>query len=152
MVTTFLPSQIGNFKSSVPLTYTSDPFRLLWSDIRLFCRCLWAVPNILLPLTPCLSGALDELYPSRDNIFCIGVHVFLCVFQLAFIISVPVSLCLLIPFSWFSLYATGFLVLNGKVCDVFLNGPPFLESKTDLSHFPSHDNERWIFLNGVAAG
>ncbi|MCJ1355489.1 MAG: hypothetical protein MMC33_005481 [Icmadophila ericetorum] len=103
-------------------------------------------------MSPCLSGPLDELYPSLPNIVCISVHLILGILQLAFLISIPVCLILLIPCSWFCIYVLAFLVLNRKLCDVLLNGPPFLESKTDLSRFPSHENERWIFLNGVAAG
>lgn len=111
------------------------------------------MPNIVWPFTPFGSGPLDELYPSRQNIFAIVVHLILSIAQLAFLVSIPLALVLPIPFGVAVLYIVGFLVVNYILCLFLLNGHQAeLESSVDLSQFPSHDDEKWIFLNGVAVG
>lgn len=104
-------------------------------------------------MRPCRSGALDELYPSWQNICAITVHAILSVAQLIFLASIPLALIVPVPFGLTVLYIAAFLVGNYYICLVLLNGTHTqLESSIDLSGFTAHDDEEWIFLNGVAVG
>ena len=81
------------------------------------------------------------------------VDLVLSVVQLLFLLSIPIALMLPVPFGVAVLYILGFLVVNYTLCFFLLNGNKAeLESSVDLSQFPSHDDEKWIFLNGVAVG
>jgi hypothetical protein len=135
-------------KSTAPLPYTINPWRLFVSDMFLFMTNVWTLPNIVWPVTPCNSGKLDELHPSCSNIFDITVHVILSLAQLVFLISVPLCAFFPVPFGVVILYMVGFLTINHLLCKVLLNGSkPTLESKADISHFPeTHEDERWVFL------
>ena len=152
MVVEYLPAQIDFTSSTVPLPYTSSPVKLLWADIKLFFHYAYALPGIVIPLGPCPSGPLDELYPSVANIFDITLHIILISMQLLFLLWIPVCLIIPMPFGIFVLsFAVG-MVINHVVC-LLLNGwKPIVESTIDVSQFPNHDDERWIFLNGVAVG
>ena len=145
----------GGWLQTAPLSYTINPWRLVWNDILLFLVHVTYLPSIVFPITPCRSGKLDELHPSSSNIFCILVHLVLSIAQLGFIVSLPLSLVWPAPFgiATFILYILGFITANKILCNWLLNGDrPILRSKVDLTRFPKHDDERWIFLNGVAVG
>ncbi len=85
---TVFASQAGG-RSVINYSYTDLPWRLVAYDIYQFFRLAWALPYILLPTSPRDSGDLDELSCNFGNVFCIAVHVVLCVLQLAFILSLP---------------------------------------------------------------
>ena len=151
-----LPSPQSDCTSSTaPLPYTSSPFALLWSDIKLFCYHALAVPGIVLPLKPWSSGPLDELYPSLANLYAITLHVFLIFAQLLVLISIPICLFFPIPLGLFVLYAAIIYMFNYFFC-FFLNGKhPTLQSRVKLDchrFFDRHEGEQWIFVNGVAVG
>jgi hypothetical protein len=150
MVVEFLPDQLNNWVSTAPRPYTSSPLELVWIDILLFFRLFWALPNIVVPLWPTPSGALDELSFTAKNLLDIGIHVLLICMQLIFLVSLP--FCIVVPLGWVALYVAGFLLMNAAICRVLNGSKPSLTSKTNLEHFPKHDDERWIFLNGVAVG
>ncbi|KAJ9646628.1 hypothetical protein H2199_002677 [Coniosporium tulheliwenetii] len=126
---TFLPSQIGGARGNaqpVPIPNTGNPFMLLGSDI---------------------------LYPSPANLFCLGVHAFLFFYQLAFIVGVILSFILHAPLPWFVAGAGLAITINWAICRYCLNGPRrVLHSTVDLSSWPAHPKEFWIFLNGVTIG
>jgi hypothetical protein len=150
MAVEFLPSQIGT-EASVPLPYTGSPFQLLWSDILLFFHRIQFLPGILLPLKPWPSGALDELYPSRENIKALALHTFLFVYQAVFLLSLPYFL--MVPLALFALYVAVVLLLNGAVCEILNGTERFLYSRVEVDDpRPEHGSEHWIFLNGVAVG
>jgi hypothetical protein len=151
MAVTFLPDMVEDFLSTTPRPYTSNPFSLVRVDISLFFHNIFYLFNIVKPLTPWLSGELDELNPSGPNLFALALHILLIILQLVFIISLP--MCLGFPLGGVIVYVAAFFLLNQAVCKV-LNGPSGVlhVSKTDLSRFPKRPNEKWIFLNGVAAG
>ncbi|KAI9802389.1 MAG: hypothetical protein M1833_001895 [Piccolia ochrophora] len=155
MSVNFLPGQVDCTSSTIPLPYTSSPLRLLWSDIKLFFHYAYALPGIIIPLGPWGSGALDELYPSPANIFDISLHLVLVAIHLLVLISIPVCLFVPVPLGAFVLYITLFLSVNYLVC-LSLNGTKStLESEVELgprSVLNQHNDERWIFLNGVAVG
>lgn len=137
-----------------PLSYTASPWRLFIFDILLFLRWSPDVINIFLPLWPCPSHRLDELYPSAANIHDILLHTILVVAQSCFLISLPFLIS--VPFGFYIFYIGLFLALNTSVCTL-LNGKipedGLKSTKDDNSEaWRRHDDESWIFLNGVAAG
>lgn len=147
----FTPSQTGS-SDAVPLAYTGNPFHLLWSDVVLFFKHIKNVPGIILPAYPWPSKQLDEMYPSLMNIWTLALHTFLVIYQLLFIISIPCFALLWIPLPLFVVYCTVVFAFNKAVSWLLNGSAPFVDSKVDLSHDPKHDNESWVFLNGVAAG
>ena len=151
----FLPGQLDCTSSTTPLPYTGSPFGLLWSDIKLFFQHAYALPSIVVPLGPWGSGELDEIYPSLANIYDITLHLILMVVQMMMLTSIPLFLISPIPLGLFVLYLLIFFSANHAVC-LLLNGrTPTLESQVSLdpSRVPKqYEDEKWIFLNGVAVG
>jgi len=149
MAVDLLSSQVGT-ASTVPLPYTGSPLLLLYSDVVLFFHKIRFFLGIIRPLKPFRSGKLDELYPSPANLRDIAIHIFLFVYQFLFLVTLPCGfafpLVLLAPYLFFVL---GFNYLVSKV----LNGSKrFLESRVPVDARPGHEEEHWIFINGVAVG
>ncbi|KAI6824418.1 hypothetical protein KC332_g9188 [Hortaea werneckii] len=150
MAISFKPSQQGSSHDPVPLAWTANPIRLLFSDMVLGFRKLPYIFGIL-SLQPS-RHPLDELYPwSVKNMVTLAIHLFLIVYQLAFLASIPVWIILHGPALWFIVYCASVLGVNTLICGL-LNGPAYLDSKIDIPYPKSHNKERWIFLNGVAVG
>ncbi|TEA15054.1 hypothetical protein C8034_v002774 [Colletotrichum sidae] len=148
--THFLGSQVGG-SSVINYSYTDFPYKLLAYDIYWFFQYGWAMPWIVWPITPSDSGELDELAFTRQNLFCIFMHVILCILQIAFIIALP--LAVLFPL-WIDVLALGaFFALNYLLC-LLLNGPTLTYASDEryAPALPEHAHEQWIFLNGVAVG
>lgn len=104
-----------------------------------------------MPIRPFGSGNLDELYPSRQNLFCILVHFVLAILQLAFIVVLPFAIIFPV---WMGLaFVSGFMVLNWLFCKL-LNGRglTFHSDPKYAMPLPEHEHEQWVFLNGVAVG
>ena len=152
MDVTLLGDQLlGDVISTAPLPYTSPPLDLVRLDIALFIRYVLFLPNIVVPFRPWPSGELDELCPTQGNLIAMGLHVVLFVLQVVFLLSL--FLCLVLPVGLVLLYVLAFMLLNAVICRLLNGSPKKLHvSKTDLSMFPAHDDEKWIFLNGVAVG
>jgi len=152
MTVNILTSPIGG-PDAVPLPYTSSPFRLLWDDIILFFKLIVYVPGILFPLSVDQSGngaELNELSPNLENIFEIFFQVLLFLLQACFIISLP--FCITLPMGLVLTYAAVFKLINTGLCRV-LNGSKIeVMSTVDLGDDIKHDDECWIFLNGVCVG
>lgn len=148
--TKFVGSQIGG-KSVINYSYTDMPWKLMAFDVYYFFVFIWALPHILLPMTPCDSGDLAELSVTRGNLFCIAIHFVLCILQLGFIISLP--LMILLPI-WTAVLAIAlFFGLNHLLC-MLINGK-VVEYHSDPKYapaLPEHAHEQWIFINGVAVG
>ncbi|KAF6834838.1 hypothetical protein CPLU01_04733 [Colletotrichum plurivorum] len=148
--TKFLGSQVGG-SSVINYSYTDFPYKLLAYDIYWFFQYAWALPWIVWPITPSDSGDLDELAFTRQNLFCIFVHLILCILQIGFILCLPFTI--FFPL-WIDAIAVGaFLAVNYLLC-LFLNGPT-LTYTSDPKYAPAldeHAHEQWIFLNGVAVG
>lgn len=149
----FFGSQIGK-ETDRPLGYTGSPWQLFISDIGIFFRNIIYLPNIVLPLVPWRSGALDELYPSRANLLDIGLHCMLFFVQIGFLLSLPVLAYL--PFWLFLLYIGVSLGLNVLICSILNGGIPedgLKSTEDDHSRaWAPHDDEYWIFLNGICVG
>jgi len=148
--TKFFGSQIGG-KSVINYSYTDMPWRLMAFDIYYFFVFIWALPHVLLPMTPADSGDLAELSPTRGNLFCIAVHFVLCVLQLGFIVAIP--WLILLPIWLAVLAVTVFFLVNHGIC-MLINGKG-VEYHSDPKYapaLPEHAHEQWVFINGVAAG
>ncbi|KAL2823050.1 hypothetical protein BJX63DRAFT_4395 [Aspergillus granulosus] len=152
MLATFLPPQ-SSTTPATPLPYTASPWKLLWEDILLVSRSLWAVPNVILPLTPYNSGDLDELYPSLRNLANLAFQLVLSLLQIGFLISVPILVICMAPTLWTCAYIGGVLLANRALCNLLLNrGSTVLESRVPKHEAPEHKGEHWVFINGIACG
>lgn len=150
MSVAFTVSQRGGRDDATPLAWNADPVRLLWSDFRLLCKNLHRVPTIVWPMAA--HHRLDELYPwTFMNVWTLALHVFLVVYQLAFIISIPIIVVIHGPAIWLFAYWVTAMTFNKGICWL-LNGPSYLDSDPCIQYAEGHDNERWIFLNGVSVG
>ncbi|KAM5363053.1 hypothetical protein ACJZ2D_012238 [Fusarium nematophilum] len=149
----FFGSQIGG-ETERPLAYTGSPWHLFTNDIKLFFRNILYLPCIFLPLFPYPTGPLDELYPTLANLRDLALHYVLFVIQLGFLISLPFIAYL--PLSLFILYVGVVLGLNVLVCRLLNGGIPEDGLKSTEDHFSRtwepHDDEYWIFLNGICVG
>jgi len=140
-----------NSKAPAGPFYNSSPSSLLWYDLKLFFAFSNYILGTISPLTPTLSGPLDELYPSRANLWCISIHLLLTIVQLGFLLSL--FLCVFPTLLFVIVYVSAFLMLNYVTCMITLNGHArFIRSNVDLHQFPRHDNEKWMFINGVSVG
>ncbi|KAK2034317.1 hypothetical protein LX32DRAFT_724546 [Colletotrichum zoysiae] len=148
--TKFLGSQVGG-SSVISYSYTDFPYKLLAWDIYYFFQYIWALPWIVWPVTPADSGDLDELAFTRQNLFCIFIHLILFVLQLAFVLALPFAVML--PIWVAGLASTAFFALNYLLC-LLLNGPTltYTSDPKYAPERPEHAHEKWIFLNGVAVG
>ena len=134
---------------SPPLYDTA--FGSLLYDIKLVFALFRLLPGLFFPLGPFRSAELDELFPSSENLRDILLHFLFTIVQLTFLIHlffrVPGTYLLILT----SLAI--FIWINQTLCMLTLNGrSPSLTSNVNLSKFPSHDNERWIFINGIGVG
>ncbi|KAF2634674.1 hypothetical protein P280DRAFT_494167 [Massarina eburnea CBS 473.64] len=132
-----------------PIPYTGSPLLLCLSDIALFWRNIWSIPGVLTPLHSPEGTPLDELYPSPQNIFTLGLHCFLLVFEGLFLISLPFTVLLPV---WITLVYGGLVWVVVWGVSMVLNGDREMTSSIDLSHDHPHNDECWIFLNGVSIG
>lgn len=139
--------------NATPLPYTASPLGLLWSDICLVIRYAWAIPAIFLPLRLGRTGPLDELYPSFQGGLSMITQIVLGVYQLLFLISLPLTVVCLIPAFWILIYIAAALAINYAICMFVLNGfQRELVSKVPIAEQLDHGKERWFFINGVACG
>ena len=148
-------------QASKPLPYTANPLLLILNDLMLFIQITftWPItaglPSIVLPLFPLRSGSLDELGFSASNLWTLLLHVLLIFTQSGFIIS-------LIPLALFGLPLFYFLYVVGVVAGnqwftALLNGrrrKGLFQSHPDCvrGNWPRYENEKWVFINGVAVG
>ncbi|KAG5750048.1 hypothetical protein H9Q70_007292 [Fusarium xylarioides] len=110
-----------------PPPYTGTPLVLFLSDIKLFFQNFFYLPYLFIPLYPWKSGPFFSL------------------FTLAFL-----------PTFVYIGYIAVFFAVNELVCWHFNSGIPRsgLKSSEDgfTSSWPRHDDEAWIFLNGICVG
>lgn len=163
---------LGVANISKPVAYTSNALTLLRTDIILFIRLsvTWpltvGLPSIVLPFTPLPSRALDELFPSAQNLWAATHHIILFVAQILFMVGLVVLLFIAAPAALFFAYVAVFILVNRVYCGIFLNGRPgqhytagqqFARNPESpgeqwVSRDPSHEGEKWVFINGVAVG
>ncbi|CAG7929708.1 unnamed protein product [Penicillium olsonii] len=140
-------------EEGTPLPYTASPIRLLWGDLCLFVSLIGHLPGIFIPLHLCRTGPLDEFYPSVHNIFIVAVHLLLAVYQVSFLISLPLMVLCMVPALWILAYLAIGLGLSYGAVMLFLNGfEQILVSKVPVAERPGHERECWLYINGIAAG
>ncbi|KAI0010687.1 hypothetical protein F4779DRAFT_638593 [Xylariaceae sp. FL0662B] len=148
--TEFFGSQVGG-KSVINYSYTDMPWRLLIWDVKYFFFFAWALPWVLWPVRPCDGQHFDELSFTRQNMWCMFIHVILIIYQLSFLVHLP--LALICPVWMVALGMVAFFTGNWLLCRC-LNGSTIV-FKSDPKYAPAleeHAHEQWIFLNGVAVG
>jgi hypothetical protein len=139
--------------NATPLPYTASPLRLLWSDLCLVLRDAWALPAIFFPLRLGRTSPLDELYLSLQGALSLVTQAFLTVYQLLFLLSLPLTIICFVPALWIFVYIATALALNYVICMFALNGSRrVLESKVSVVEQPGHEKERWLYINGIANG
>ena len=150
MAVQFHPSQIGRYDQT-PVPWTGEPFKLLWSDALLLLRTWWTLPGIIMPVHLGKSAnRYDELYPSWPNLVAIFLHCILLFTQTFFLISLP--FCLTIPSGWVLLYFAGCYLWNCSISRIINGKHMKLEPSKHIVFKDKHDDEYWIYLNGVSVG
>jgi len=140
-------------EEGTPLPYTASPINLLWGDLCLFVSLIRHLPGIFLPLHLRRTGPLDEVYPSVRNLSIVAIHIFLVVYQVVFLVSLPLMVICLIPGLWILAYSVIALSFNYAVIMLLLNGfERILVSGVPVVERPGHDRECWLYINGIAAG
>lgn len=149
----FFPSQtpLSTDSQEEPPPYTAGPLLLLWSDIVLITRCAPAAFGIFWPFKVRNTDVRDELCLSdSQNLLCIALHALLLVSQSLFMVSWIFFLTA--PVLWAFAAVAVYMLFNNYVC-TFLNGATIrLDSKVPVENEEKHDDEYWIFLNGVSVG
>jgi hypothetical protein len=150
MTVLFLPSQVGR-SDQTPVPWTGNPFKLLWSDTLLLLGTWWTIPGIIRPLhLGKAANRFDELYLSLPNMIAIALHCILIFTQTFFLMSLP--FCLTLPSGWVLVYFTICYLWNSAISRI-LNGKHIrLEPSKDIVFKDNHDDEYWIYLNGVSVG
>lgn len=139
--------------NNTPLPYTASPLYLFWSDICLAIQYAWALPWIVLPLRLGRTSSLDELHLSLQGAISVITQLFLAVFQLLFLLCLPILAFVPIPVPWALAFIAVSLTFNYTVTMLILNGfQRVLESKAPVIEQPWHQKERWLYINGVANG
>ncbi|KAF2146735.1 uncharacterized protein K452DRAFT_282924 [Aplosporella prunicola CBS 121167] len=143
----FLPSQIGSNDVSAPLPWTGNPWQLVWGDIRLFFAVIGYLPVIFFPFS---KNPGDETYPEWNNVVQIGWQIFLVIYQVAFVLSLP--FCLAVPLGWFIVYCVTAICLNIPIWWIVNGFDPTVQSQPKIASDKEHPDEYWIFINGVSVG
>lgn len=148
--THFYRSQVGE-SSVIDYSHTDLPFRLLTKDLYYFFVYVWALPWIIFPVFTDGCHELNELSLTRENLFCLFVHGVLIVLQLGFLVSLPFAV--IFPVWMVAFGIAAFMVVNWALCRV-LNGSEAIYHSDEkyAKPRPEHENEQWVFLNGVAVG
>lgn len=150
--------------------YTLDPTWLMVQEVSLFFRLtldLWhgSLFTIVWPVRPSRSS-LDELALGWCNAWSVLIHGVLLVVQIAYLGFVFFAPVFAVPAVLYFMVLAGIVALNYAFCSALLNGRGARtfyagraysanwgdESKRLISRDKAHAGERWIFVNGVAAG
>lgn len=149
--TEFFGSQVGG-KSVINYGYTDMPMKLFIWDVKTFFTFIWFLPWVIWPIRPCDSGEFAELSFTRGNMYCLFIHAILIVLQLGFLLVI-VPLSILLPVWMVILGLAGLYAINWLLVRP-LNGHS-LTYTSDPKYAPAlaeHAHEKWVFINGVAAG
>jgi hypothetical protein len=152
----FNPNEPFGNNSFISIPSDISPRRLVWLDILSIFANFKLLPRVVAPLTPCVSGPLDELSPTWSNITDMLLHTILIVIQLTLILTLPLMTLLF----WFlpGLVSLAFVVAMLVVTLVvmrLLNGGPISECYVGLpdGQMPVNDeHELWFFINGITIG
>ncbi|KAE9370518.1 hypothetical protein N431DRAFT_492592 [Stipitochalara longipes BDJ] len=135
----------------------TNPLRLVWLDILSIFALARLLPLVVAPLTPFVSGPLDELSPTWSNMTDMLLHTILIIIQLVLIFALPIMTILF----WFlpGLISLAFVLAMLAVTLAvmrLLNGGPISECCVGLppeGQMPVNDeHELWFFINGITIG
>lgn len=142
--------------ASAPLPYTSSLLELLRGDAILIKDILvyfpLSFPGVLQPFWS-IDRQNELSLVDSGNVGSLLLHFILIPIQISFLLNLFYVLLFPVPAAAYIGGIVVFLVLNVYVCKL-LNQPgePHI-STIDLSHIPEqHDDECWIFINGVSVG
>jgi hypothetical protein len=143
----YLPSQIDGEAATSSLNFRSSPWKLLCEDIKLVFTLLIWLPYLVSPVRT--TNPRSELYPSRMNIRDLVLHIWL--FVLGFIwLLVVIPIALGAPGIGFLLFMVLYCGVTALICLPLDWGPRVVDSAVE--GVEEKDDERWLFVNGVAAG
>ena len=153
-----------------PIPYTANPLTLLVKDVALFFHLTLDLRNLSLlsivwPICPSRSPS-DELAFTRDNTIALTLHGILIVYQLfvllfvifgPFFVGPTIAYLAVITIAiwlnrWFCLHT-----LNAHGQGLFYGGGDYAKDAQKASEqlVPKEvgqEGERWVCINGVAAG
>ena len=141
----------------IPSDMDMDPVGLVLNDLLSVLRLDKLLIHIVIPHSPCPSGALDELYPNYSNLRDITLHTILVIFQILLLLA-----CLVFIFIfWFlpGIFPGGVVLIAWVVTITILrllNGQPSADCQVGVpeNHIsPVNDeSELWFFINGICTG
>lgn len=144
----FIPSQMDTLGGTTTEASRENPIRLFFQDLGILITMLPYLPWVVLPFKT--SDQTAELYnslkSSRDVFLQCWLFVLECLMLLFFIPTY-----LLLPGALFLLVAT-ICFLSIVMAAWPMHGSRILYSKMDqkiLASAQTHENERWIFVNGI---
>ncbi|KAL8864268.1 MAG: hypothetical protein Q9174_007411, partial [Haloplaca sp. 1 TL-2023] len=156
----FIPPQMGDIPKYTTRANRQDPLWLLLKDTFILIKNLRFVPLIFLPLksevekqnaaTQSPTGTKPKLFSSVLNS---GIQILLGVLELILLILFIPALISLPGILFFALALLSFLLI--KLLAYPTQGPRILLSNMDThtSQLASHhQDERWIFINGICTG
>lgn len=145
----------GN-NSFISIPSDINPLRLVWLDILSIFGLARLLPKVISPLTPCVSGPLDELSPTLSNMTDMFLHTILFIIQLVLILTLPIMTVLFWFLPGLVSLAFGLLMLIVTLVVMrLLNGGPISECYVGLpeDRLPVNDeHELWFFINGITIG
>ncbi|KAI5462348.1 hypothetical protein BGZ63DRAFT_211457 [Mariannaea sp. PMI_226] len=149
-MTHFYSSQVGE-ASVIDYTHTDPPRVLFIKDIYYFFVYIWALPWVVWPISTSGPKEFNELSLTRQNLFCISIHTILIILQLLFLLSLP--FLIVFPIWTVAIGVAAFMTVNWALCRV-LNGSEevYYSDEKYAPSLPEHENEQWVFLNGVSVG
>ncbi|KAF2498374.1 hypothetical protein BU16DRAFT_579510 [Lophium mytilinum] len=148
MAVTLLPSQIGGSDDETPPPVTGGPVRLCVYDVSLFFKNFRSIPGVFLPWS---SSKSDEMSPqSPSNLICLVLQFLLLVLESVYMISLP--LFVVFPVGSFILYVSTVLLLVHSISWILNGTSTSVKSNVNIGPDARHEDECWIFLNGVATG
>ncbi|KAG0633965.1 hypothetical protein HOY80DRAFT_988791 [Tuber brumale] len=146
----YLPSQTTPDSGTSSLNFRSSPWKLLASDIKLVFTLLLWVPHIFLPWRS--TNPYSELYPSWKNMRDLGLHIVLGLLGFFWLIIV-VPVWIAAPGLVFALLMLLYCALTALFCVPLDYGPRVVQSRIQHVSGPEiWNHEKWVFVNGVAAG
>jgi hypothetical protein len=147
---TYVPSLLSKPNES-SISYTSDPLKLLWYDIKLCLGKITAAPGIIMPWRiGSEADPFDELYPNLQNIISLTIHTILIFTQTVFLVSIPFFV--FVPSAFFVAWIAFFMVTNSAACYILNGNKLKVYPSVEVDREGKFSDEYWIFLNGVSVG
>ena len=148
----YIPSQIDPFVgASTRAAHRQNPIRLMVKDTGVLLRSFSFIPNIVSPLIT--RDKDSELYPSLENVKIGLLQALLALIQSLFLVVV-IPAFLLLPGAVF-LGGTALCCLTCYLITLPMQGPSINFANMDdatRALAAQHEDERWVFVNGICTG